>query len=126
VEQESSPLRLGRSGRLDAISLTNGAGDHALLLREEEEPRALLTTEEDDLIVLTPLDDRAELRANRDALASWLTAGTLTRTRGTNQPSVVAAWASAVGMVVLLAVVALAILGSFTFFGWLFRSLGVI
>lgn len=86
----------------------------------------MLTSEEDDRIVLIPLDDRAELRTNRDALAAWLTAGTLTRTRGTNQPTIVAAWASAVGMVVLLAVTALAILGSFTFFGWLFRSLGVI
>jgi hypothetical protein len=126
VEQESSPLPLGRSGRLNAVPLINGNGDRALLLREVEEPRALLTSEEDDRIVLIPLDDRAELRTNRDALAAWLTAGTLTRTRGTNQPTIVAAWASAVGMVVLLAVTALAILGSFTFFGWLFRSLGVI
>lgn len=118
-------MQLGRSGRLDVVPLTNGDGNHALLLREEEQPRALLTCEEDERIVLIPLDDRAELRSNRDALASWLAAGTLTRTRGA-QSSVVAAWASAVGMIVLLAVVALAILGSFTFFGWLFRSLGVI
>lgn len=119
-------MQLGRSGRLDAVPLANGDGDHALLVREEEQPRALLTTEEDDRIVLIPLDDRAELRTNRDGLATWLAAGTLTRTRGTDRPTAVAAWASAVGMVVLLALLGLAILGSFTFFGWLFRNLGVI
>lgn len=109
-----------------ALPLTNGDGEHALLLREADQPRALLTAEADERLVLIPLDDRAELRPNRDALATWLTAGTLTRTRGATESTAVAAWATALGMVIILAVIGLAILGSLTFFGWLFRSLGLI
>jgi hypothetical protein len=126
VEQESLPMPLGRSGRMVALPLTNGDGEHALLLREADQPRALLTAEADERLVLIPLDDRAELRPNRDALATWLTAGTLTRTRGATESTAVAAWATALGMVIILAVIGLAILGSLTFFGWLFRSLGLI
>ncbi len=122
VEQESAPLQIGRTGRLDAVALTNGAGDHALLLREAEQPRAVLTAGVDDGIVLMPLDDRAELRVDGDALATWLAQGSL---RPAANGGALAGWASAIGLVVLLAVLVLAVLGSLTFFGWLFRSMGV-
>lgn len=118
---ELVPLPLGRARRLEAAPLANSAGDHAVLVRQGEEPRALLTTEKDDRLVLIPLDDRSEMRVDGDALAIWLTQGSLRPER----PSL-AGWATAAGMVLLLVVIGLAILGSLTFFDWLFTSLGVI
>jgi hypothetical protein len=115
------PLPLGRDRRLEAAPLANGNGDHAVLVRDGEQPRALLTTEKDDRLVLIPLDDRSEMRVDGDALAIWLTQGSLRPQRAP-----LAAWASAIGMVLLLVVIGFAILGSLTFFGWLFTNLGVI
>jgi hypothetical protein len=122
VEIEPVSLPLGRAGSLQAVPLTNGDGDHAILLRQAEEPRALVTSEAADTIVLMPFDDRAELRVDRDALATWVARGSL-------QPAAsggaLAGWATAIGLFFLLAILALAILGSLTFFGWLFASLGL-
>lgn len=116
------PLPLGRAGRLEAAPLANSDGDHAVLIRQGDEPRALLTAEaRDDRLVLIPLDDRSELRVDGDALAIWLTQGSLRPER----PDL-AGWATAAGMVLLLVVIGFAILGSLTFFDWLFRGLGVI
>jgi hypothetical protein len=117
-----APLPLGRARRLEAAPLANTDGDHAVLIRQDDGPRALLTAEgSDDRLVLIPLDERAEMRVDGDALAIWLTQGSLRPER----PSL-AGWATAAGMLLLLVVIGFAILGSLTFFDWLFRSLGVI
>jgi hypothetical protein len=115
------PLPLGRARRLEAAPLANSDGDHAVLVRQGDEPRALLTTEQDDRLVLIPLDDRSEMRVDGDALAIWLTQGSLRPDRAP-----LAGWATAVGMALLLVVIGFAILGSLTFFGWLFANLGII
>lgn len=119
---ELPPLPLGRNRRLEAAPLANSNGDHAVLVRNGDEPRALLTAEgRDDRLVLIPLDDRSEMRVDGDALAIWLTQGSLRPERAP-----LAGWASVIGMVLLLVVIGFAILGSLTFFGWLFTSLGII
>ncbi len=120
MEADGPILPLGAAGRLEAVSLRNGAGDHAVLVRQDDQPRALLTTElADDRVVVTPLDDRVEMRVDGDALAIWLTAGSLRSPR-----SPLPGWASAIGIMLLVAIVGLAILGSLTFFAWLFGALG--
>jgi hypothetical protein len=53
-----------------------------------------------------------------DALAIWLARGSVGRSGGS-----VPAWASAIGFVLVIAVIGLAVLGSFTFFAWLARVL---
>jgi hypothetical protein len=122
VEIEPASLPLGRAGLLQAVPLTNGDGDHAILLRQADEPRALLTSEATETIVLMPFDDRAELRADSDALATWVARGSL---QPAASAGALAGWATAIGLFFLLAILALAILGSLTFFGWLFASLGL-
>jgi hypothetical protein len=122
MDDSHAPLPLGASGRLQALPLTNATGDHALLVRQGETARALLTGEaaagERDRVVLVPLDDDVELRMDGDALAIWLARGSVGR------PSApVPGWASAIGFVLVIAVVAFAVLGSLTFFGWLVRLL---
>ena len=60
--------------------MTNAAGDHALLVRQGEASRALLTGErgEDrERVVVIPLDDDVEMRVDGDALAVWLTRGSV-------------------------------------------------
>lgn len=112
---------LGTGGRLQAVPLTNAAGDHALLVREEDASRALLIGErqaERDRVVVVPLDDDVELRMDGDALAVWLATGSVAG----SQPSV-PGWASAVGFALVLIVLGFTILGSLTFFGWLVRLL---
>ena len=52
-------------------------------------------------------------------MAVWLSQGSIGPA-----PSIVPAWASGIGFVLVIAVVGFAILGSFTFFSWLFRTLG--
>jgi len=117
------PLPLGASGRLQALPLTNATGDHALLVRQGETARALLTGEstsgERDRVVVVPLDDDVELRVDGDALAIWLARGSVGHSGGP-----VPAWASAIGFVLVIAVIGLAVLGSLTFFAWLAGVLG--
>jgi hypothetical protein len=122
MEDEHAPLQLGASGRLQALPLTNSTGDHAVLVRQGDTARALLTGEaaagERDRVVLVPLDDDVEVRIDGDALAIWLARGSVGR------PSApVPGWASALGFVLVIAVVGFAVLGSFTFFAWLARLL---
>lgn len=122
MEPALPSLPLGRRNTLEVAPLTNSDGDHAVIVREAGEPRALLTAEsDDDRLVLIPLDDRSEMRVDGDALAIWLVQGSLRAQR-----SALPVWASFMGVVLLLVVVAFAILGSLTFFHWLFSSLGVI
>lgn len=123
MEGSPAPIPLGTTGRLHAQPLTNAAGNHALLVQEEDQPRALLTAEagagERQRVVVVPLDDDVELRVDGDAMAVWLAQGSIRP-----EPSGVPAWASAIGFVLVIAVVGFAILGSVTFFSWLFGVLG--
>ena len=123
MEDEQEPIPIGVTGRLRALPLTNAAGDHAVLVRQADESRALLTGEkgtgERERLIVVPLDEDVELRVDGDALAIWLTQGSI----GAPQAAV-PAWASAIGFIMLIALVGLAVLGSLTFFGWLFGTLG--
>ena len=120
---EQPPIPIGVGGRVEAHSLTNAIGNHALLLREGEQLRALLTAEassgERQKVVVVPLDDDVELRIDGDAMAVWLSQGSIGRA-----PSNVPAWANAIGFMLVITVVFFAILGSLTFFRWLFGALG--
>jgi hypothetical protein len=116
MDESGVALPLGASGRLEAVPLTNAAGDHALLVRQGEESRALLTGErgeDHERVVVIPLDEEVEMRMDGDALAVWLTRGSVAPV-----PSDVPAWASAIGFVLLLVLVGFAVLGSLTFFSW--------
>lgn len=114
---EPRPIPLGASGRLEALPLTNAAGDHALLVREGDASRALLIGERQadrDRVVVVPLDDDVELRMDGDALAVWLATGS------TGRPAVhVPLWANATGYLLVIVVIVFTVLGSATFFSWL-------
>ena len=120
---QQPPLPIGVGGRVEAQPLTNAIGNHAVLLREGEQLRALLTAEqgagERQKVVVVPLDDDVELRIDGDAMAVWLSQGSIGPA-----PSNVPAWANAIGFVLVIAVVFFAVLGSVTFFSWLFGALG--
>jgi hypothetical protein len=123
MEGSPAPIPLGSTGRLEAQALTNAVGNHAVLVREAEQPRALLTAEagsgDRQRLVVVPLDNEVELRVDGDALAIWLSEGSISP-----PPSSVPAWASGIGFVLVIAVVGFAILGSVTFFSWLDGALG--
>jgi hypothetical protein len=123
MEASPAPIPLGASGSLEAQPLSNAAGNHAVLLREGEQPRALLTAEsgsgERQRVVIVPLDDEVELRVDGDAMAVWLSQGSIGRAQ-----AAVPAWANAIGYLLVIAVVGFAVLGSVTFFSWLFGALG--
>jgi hypothetical protein len=123
MEGPPASLPLGPNGRLEAQPLTNAIGNHAVLVQEGEQPRALVTVEsgspERARVVIVPLDNDVELRVDGDALAIWLSQGSVGR-----PPSNVPSWANAIGFALVIAAVGFAILGSVTFFGWLFRALG--
>jgi hypothetical protein len=113
---ESGALPLGAAGRLEAVPMTNAAGDHALLVRQGAASRALLTGErgsERERVVVVPLDDDVEMRMDGDALAIWLARGSVGP-----HPESVPAWASAIGMVLLILVLVFAVIGSAVVFGW--------
>jgi hypothetical protein len=123
MEGSPAPFPLGPNGRLEAQPLTNAVGNHAVLVQEGEQARALVTVEagspERARVVIVPLDTDVELRVDGDALAIWLSQGSIGP-----QPSNVPGWANAIGFGLVIAAVAFMLLGSVTFFGWLFRSLG--
>ena len=123
MEGTPAPLPLGPSGRIEAHPLTNAVGNHAVLVQEGEQPRALVTVEsgspERARVVVVPLDTDVELRVDGDALAIWLSQGSIGPA-----PSNVPAWANAIGFGLVIAAVGFVVLGSVTFFGWLFRALG--
>ena len=123
-------LRVGRSGRLEALPLT-AAGDHAVLVREtapSERARALLTTDKlavGERLVIMPLDDDVEVRVDGDALAVWLGAGSLAQLPPDQRPIAegthVPPWDSVIGGVLLILVLLFAVIGSAVVFTWLTR-----
>jgi hypothetical protein len=123
MEGSPASIPLGATGRLEAQPLTNAIGNHAVLVRDEGQPRVLLTAEsgagERQRVVVVPLDTEVELRVDGDAMAVWLSQGSIGPA-----PSSVPGWANAIGFALVIAVVGFAILGSVTFFSWLFRGLG--
>lgn len=123
MEGSPAPIPIGASGSLEAEPLTNAVGNHAVLVREGEQPRALVTAEagrgERQRVVIVPLDSDVELRVDGDALAIWLSQGSIGRA-----PSNVPAWANMIGFGLVITAVAFMLLGGVTFFGWLFRGLG--
>lgn len=128
MELTAPTLPLGSDGRVQAAALANGSGAHALLVRDADGPRVLLTVD-DALpagrragVVVTPLDDDVDVRVDGDALAVWLAAGSV----GGELTRPAPAWANAIGLMLLLLIVAFAVLGSLTFFGWLFRLVGLL
>lgn len=124
VDAELPTLPIGRSGRLEAVGLTNTTGSHALLVRQDEEPRALFTGEPTEgsreRLVVVPLDDDVEVRVDGDALAVWLAQGSVGRAAGRTVP----AWANAIGFGLVVLVLGFLLLGGVTFFSWLFALLG--
>jgi hypothetical protein len=131
TDASPSSLPLGRSERLEAISLS-AAGDNAVLVREtggEQRGRALLSTDKlstGERLVVMPLDDDVEVRVDGDALAVWLGAGSLAQLPPEQQPMPIAGvplWASVVGGITLLLVLAFAVIGSAVAFTWLARLL---
>lgn len=123
MEGSPAPIPLGVGGRLEAQPLTNSVGNHALLVREGESQRALVTAEsgpgERQRVVVVPLDDEVELRVDGDAMAVWLSQGSIGR-----RQAAVPVWANAIGYLLVIAAVGFAVLGSITFFSWLFGVLG--
>lgn len=121
-------LPIGRSGRLEAMAL-NTDEDAAVLVRErggDGRARALLTTDKlpaGERLVVMPLDDEVEVRVDGDALAVWLSSGSLLATprAAPVAPVKVPIWASFVGGALLLLVVAFAVIGSAVVFTWLVR-----
>jgi hypothetical protein len=129
MDDLAPPIPLGATGRLEAQPLRNAAGDHALLVRQSGQARALLTGEsgtDRDTVILVPMDDDVQLRMDGDALAVWLTAGSVTPMTADGGPGGgdLPGWASAIGLLLMLVVVAFAVLGSVTFFGWLLGIVG--
>lgn len=124
MDSELPSLPIGRSGRLEAVGLTNATGSHALLVREDEQPRALFTGEPmtgtRERLIVVPLDEDVELRVDGDALAVWLAQGSVGRASGSTVPG----WASALGFVLVLLVVLFLLIGGVTFFSWLFSAVG--
>ena len=121
MDEPGVALPLGASGRLEAVPMTNAAGDHALLVRQGDATRALLTGErgeERDRVVVIPLDEDVDLRVDGDALAVWLARGSVAPV-----PTGVPGWANAIGFALVLVLIGFAVLGSLTFFAWLVQLL---
>jgi hypothetical protein len=122
MEAQPPPLPVGRSGSLEAIGLSGAAG-HAVVVRDGGRPRVLVSTDAaagDERLVVVPLDGEVEVRVDGDALAVWLA-----DSMGATTVSQLPGWANAAGLAILLMLVGLAVLGSLTFFGWLFAALGI-
>ena len=114
-------LPLGATGRLVAQPLVNATGDHALLIRQGEASRALITGEAADgrdRVIVVPLDDDVELRVDGDALAVWLAQGSVAST-----PVGSPAWASLIGLLLVIGFIGFALIGSIVAFTWLLEAI---
>ena len=117
------PVGSGQGPALLAVGLTNATGAQAILVREDDRPRLLITAERvagsHERLVIAPLDASHEVRRDSDMLAAWIAEASVTR-----RVARVPAWASVVGFALVLAIVALLILGALTFAGWLGGMVG--
>lgn len=127
MDAELPSLPIGRSGRLRAASVSNATGSHAIIVQQDDAPRALLTGEAPrgessrERLVVTPLDEDVDVHVDGDALAVWLAQGSVGRDAGAAVPG----WANAIGFALVILVVLFLLIGSVTFFGWLFSILGL-
>ncbi len=126
MDAELPSLPVGRSGRLNAVGLTNATGSHAVLLRDDEESRALITGEPvrgaRERVIVVPFDEDVELRVDGDALAIWLAQGSVGRVGRSAVPG----WANAIGFLLVLVVLVFLVVGAATVFAWLFSTLGLV
>jgi hypothetical protein len=104
--------------------MTSASGDHAILVREADAPRVLLLAEPGavattgrERVVVMPFDDDVETRVDGDALATWI-ASPLDEP-ASRATGAVPAWANALGFVLIIAVVALTVIGGAVVFSWL-------
>ena len=111
---------------MEAISLENPAGGRAILIRTEDGPRVLVKIrtrgKTKARVTVVPLDAGVEVSRERDALAAFIAAGTIVPA---GEASRVPRWANAMGYVLIFLVVGFTLLGSLTFFGWLFGAIGL-
>ena len=105
-----------------AEAVVNVAGEHAVLIRDGDRTRALVAATrsgEGEALLVMPLDDEVEVRVDGDALAMYVASGSVPTVGSGGVPG----WASAIGLLLLLAIAAFAVLGSLTFFGWLVETM---
>jgi hypothetical protein len=119
---DERPIPIGRTRMIEALPLAH-ADDHALLVRQAGRPRALVTADpagSNERLVVMPLDDEVEIRVDGDAIAVWLGSRPLIPTRSETVP----AWASVIGLVVLLVLVAFAVIGGAVVSSWVVDVVG--
>jgi len=122
--EDVAPIPLGRRA-IRAESLTNESGDHAILLREDETSRVLLLTEPGspgsgrERVIVVPFDEDVETRVDGDALAKWIAAPDLLGT-----PDGIPRFASALGLILLVGVLALTVIGAGVVFSWILDVVG--
>jgi hypothetical protein len=123
--EDVAPIPLGH-GALHAESLTNASGDHAILLLEDETSRILLLTEPGrqeggrERVIVVPFDEDVETRVDGDALAKWIAAPDLL-----GSPEGIPRLASALGLILLVGVLALTVIGAGVVFSWILDALGM-
>lgn len=122
MQDSLPPLPIGRSGTMRAEPVTNVAGEHAVLVRDGDRTRALVAATRSgsgETLLVMPLDEEVEVRVDGDALAMYVAMGSVSVPgRGAG----LAGWASFIGLLLLLLIVGFAVLGSLTFFSWLFGT----
>ena len=108
----------GEGPPLEAIGLASGSGAQAILVRDGDRPRLLVSAERvagQERLVISPLDVSHEVRRDADALAEWIGRAPITSRGVARVPS----WANLLGFAIVIAVVALTLLGTLTLVTWL-------
>lgn len=122
--EDGAPIPLGHRA-MHAESLSNESGDHAILLVEDETSRVLLLTEPAsqgsgrERVIVVPFDEDVETRVDGDALAKWIAAPDLF-----GPPDGIPRFASALGLILLVGVLALTVIGAGVVFSWILDALG--